>query len=142
MDMEIVNVVVIFCGMVYLNCYVIMSGDIDLCVFDVNDGMSDFFGVNDNVFGMVGVVEVVCVLSQYEFLLMIVFVGFFGEEQGLFGGWYMVEIVREEGWQIVGVFNNDMIGNIYGIDGVIVNDMFWVFFELMLVIEIVVEWCC
>lgn len=41
---------------------VMMFGDIDSWVIDLLDGMLDSFGVNDNVFGMVGVIEVVCVL--------------------------------------------------------------------------------
>ena len=37
--------------------------------------------------------------------------------------------VVEEGWDIVGILNNDMIGNIEGIDGVIDNTTFRVFSE-------------
>lgn len=40
----------------------IMFGDIDLWVFDVMDFIFDFSGVNDNVFGVVGMLEVVWIL--------------------------------------------------------------------------------
>ncbi|MCB0588871.1 MAG: peptidase M28, partial [Phaeodactylibacter sp.] len=41
----------------------------------------------------------------------------------------MAEVAKEEGWDIIGVLNNDMIGNIEGIDGVIDNSSFRVFSE-------------
>jgi hypothetical protein len=41
----------------------------------------------------------------------------------------MAKVAREEGWEIVGILNNDMIGNIKGIDGVIDNASFRVFSE-------------
>jgi hypothetical protein len=59
----------------------------------------------------------------------IIYVGLSGEEQGLFGGKYLAKKAREEGWDIIGIINNDMIGNIHGIDGVIDNSTFRVFSE-------------
>lgn len=59
---------------------VMMLGDIDLRVFDVMDYILDVFGVNDNVFGVVGVFELVWVLLKYKFNGLIVYVVFFGEE--------------------------------------------------------------
>jgi hypothetical protein len=41
----------------------------------------------------------------------------------------MAKVAKEEGWDIIGVLNNDMIGNIEGIDGVIDNTTFRVFSE-------------
>ena len=41
----------------------------------------------------------------------------------------MAQVARDEGWEIVGVLNNDMIGNIQGIDGVVDNTTFRVFSE-------------
>ena len=41
----------------------------------------------------------------------------------------MAQVARGEGWDIVGVLNNDMIGNIEGINGVIENNTFRVFSE-------------
>ena len=34
---------------------------------------------------------------------------------------------KEKGWEIIGVLNNDMIGNIKGVDGVIDNRTFRIF---------------
>jgi hypothetical protein len=68
-------------------------------------------------------------LSKYQFPASIIYTGLSGEEQGLFGGQHMAAVAKEEGWDIVGVLNNDMIGNIEGVDGVIDNSTFRVFSE-------------
>jgi hypothetical protein len=52
-----------------------------------------------------------------------------GEEQGLFGGRIVAEHALKNGWRIKAVLNNDMIGNIAGIDGVIDNSTARVFSE-------------
>ena len=63
------------------------------------------------------------------FAATIVFAGLSGEEQGLFGGQHMAQVARQEGWRIEAVLNNDMIGNIAGIDGVVDNTTSRVFSE-------------
>ncbi len=126
---DVVNVVAIQRGSRYPNRYVIMSGDIDSRASDVLDGTIDAPGANDNASGMAGTLEAARVLTSYTFPTSIVYVGLSGEEQGLLGGRHMAEVAREEGWDIVGVLNNDMIGNIRGIDGVVDNTTFRVFSE-------------
>lgn len=128
-DTWIVNVVAVKKGTLYPDKYIIMSGDIDSRVSDVLDGESDSPGANDNASGMAGVLEAARVLSAYEFPTSIMFVGLSGEEQGLFGGKFLAEEAVEKGWDILGVLNNDMIGNIKGIDGVIDNRSFRIFSE-------------
>ena len=128
-DTEIVNVVAIKRGTSYPNRYVIMSGDIDSRVSDPNNFESDSPGANDNASGMAGTIEAARVLSKYDFPVSIVFVGLSGEEQGLYGGKHLAERAKNENWEIIGVLNNDMIGNIHGIDGVIDNTSFRVFSE-------------
>jgi Zn-dependent M28 family amino/carboxypeptidase len=128
-DTWVVNVVAIQRGTQFPNRYVIMSGDIDSRASNTMDGESDAPGANDNASGMAGAIEAARVLSQYKFPSSIVYAGLSGEEQGLHGGRYMAEVAVAEGWDIVGVLNNDMIGNIEGIDGVIDNTTFRVFSE-------------
>ena len=128
-DTEIVNVLAMLRGTSDPNRYVIMSGDIDSRVTDVLNAESDSPGANDNASGMAGTMEAARVLSRYRFPATIVFAGLSGEEQGLFGGRHMAEVAKEEGWSIDGVLNNDMIGNIEGVDGVIDNTTFRVFSE-------------
>ncbi len=129
MTTKIVNVVTIKRGTKYPNRYIIMSGDIDSRISDPLNARDESPGANDNASGLAGVLEAARVLSHYDFESSIVFVGLSGEEQGLFGGKIMAEKIKEEGWDVIGILNNDMIGNIHGIDGVIDNRTFRIFSE-------------
>jgi len=128
-DVWVVNVVAIQKGTKYPNRYIIMSGDIDSRVSDPNDFTSDSPGANDNASGMAGTIEAARVLSKYQFESSIMYVGLSGEEQGLFGGTGLAAYAKEKGWEIIGVFNNDMIGNIKGMNGVVSNRDFRIFSE-------------
>ena len=126
---NIVNVIAIQRGTADGNRFVMMSGDIDSRVSDPLDSVSDSPGANDNASGMAGVIESARVLTQYEFPGSIMYVGLSGEEQGLFGGQILADYAKEKGWRIKAVLNNDMIGNIKGINGVINNTTARVFSE-------------
>lgn len=128
-DTWIVNVVAVQKGTKYPNRYIIMSGDIDSRNSDTMDYLVDAPGANDNASGMAGTIEAARVLSQYQFENSIVYVGLSGEEQGLFGGKGLAEYAVKNNWEIIGVFNNDMIGNIEGVNGVIDNRSFRIFSE-------------
>jgi Zn-dependent M28 family amino/carboxypeptidase len=93
------------------------------------DFTTDAPGANDNASGMAGTIEAARVLSKYKFENSIIYVGLSGEEQGLFGGQGLAKYAKEKGWDIIGVLNNDMIGNIEGVDGVIDNRSFRIFSE-------------
>ncbi len=126
---EVVNVVAVLRGKTDPNRFVIMSGDIDSRVTDPLNGEDDSPGANDNASGMAGAIEAARVLSQFEFPAPIVFAGLSGEEQGLFGGKIMAEQALTDDWQIEAVLNNDMIGNITGINGITNNTTARVFSE-------------
>lgn len=128
-DTWVVNVVAIQRGTKHPNRYIIMSGDIDSRASDATDATTDAPGANDNASGMAGVMEAARILSQYEFGSSIIYLGLSGEEQGLFGGRGVAEQAQQENWDIIGVLNNDMIGNIEGLDGVIDNRSFRIFSE-------------
>ena len=128
-DVMVVNVLAIQRGTKYPNRYIIMSGDIDSRASDASDAITDAPGANDNASGMAGTIEAARVLSKYEFPATIIYVGLSGEEQGLFGGQHMAAVAKDQGWDIIGVINNDMIGNIEGVDGIIENNTFRVFSE-------------
>ncbi len=128
-DVWVVNVLAVQRGSRYPDRYVIMSGDIDSRASNGSDGETDAPGANDNASGMAGAIEAARILSKYEFPTSIIYTGLSGEEQGLWGGRFMAEAAVEDGWDIVGVLNNDMIGNIEGVDGVIDNSSFRVFSE-------------
>ncbi len=128
-DVMIVNVVAVQKGTKYPNRYIIMSGDIDSRVSDVNNYTSDSPGANDNASGMAGTIEAARVLTKYQFENSIIYVGLSGEEQGLYGGQGLTAYAKEQAWEIIGILNNDMIGNITGVDGVIDNRAFRIFSE-------------
>lgn len=126
---EIVNVIAILRGTTDPERYVIMSGDIDSRVSDPLNGVDDSPGANDNASGMAGAIEAARVLSKYRFPASIVFAGLSGEEQGLYGGQIMARQAKADGWKIEAVLNNDMIGNISGINGVTDNTTARIFSE-------------
>ena len=128
-DVNIVNVVAIQRGSKYPNKFIIMSGDIDSRVSDPTDYTSTSPGANDNASGMAGTLEAARVLSKYTFENSIIYVGLSGEEQGLFGGKGLAEYAKAQGWKIIGILNNDMIGNITGVDGTVSNTDFRIFSE-------------
>nr|WP_321228379.1 M28 family peptidase [uncultured Psychroserpens sp.] len=128
-DAWVVNVVAIQKGTKYPNRYIIMSGDIDSRASDTMDFTTDAPGANDNASGMAGAIEAARVLSKYKFESSIIYVGLSGEEQGLFGGAGLAKYAQDKGWDIIGILNNDMIGNIEGVDGVIDNRTFRIFSE-------------
>jgi hypothetical protein len=128
-DIQITNVMAIQRGTVYPNRYVIMTADIDSRVTDVLDAEKENPGANDNASGMAGVLEAANILSKYRFPTSIVYMGLSGEEQGLLGGTTVAKYAKNNNWDIIAVLNNDMIGNIEGVDGIIDNSTFRIFSE-------------
>lgn len=126
---EVVNVIAVQKGILDPSRVVMMSGDIDSRVTDPLNGKDDSPGANDNASGMAGAIEAARVLCQTKFPGTIVYAGLSGEEQGLYGGSTLAKHAKEKGWRVMGVLNNDMIGNIEGVNGVINNTTARVFSE-------------
>jgi PKD repeat protein len=66
-------------------------------------------GADDNASGSVGVMIVADILSQYNFDCTLRYVLFTGEEQGLYGSYYYAQAASNNGDNIEGVLNLDMI---------------------------------
>ncbi len=126
---EVVNVIAIQRGTRDTNRFVMMSGDIDSRISDPMNFTDDAPGANDNASGMAGVIETARVLSQYQFPGSIIYAGLSGEEQGLNGGAIFANYVQAQQWHLQAVINNDMIGNIRGVNGVVNNTTARVFSE-------------
>ncbi len=126
---EVVSVIAVQQGISDPNRFVVMSGDIDSRVSDAMNYTSPSPGANDNASGLAGTIEAARVLSKYKFHGSIVYAALAGEEQGLFGGKIMAKQAIKDGWRIKAVLNNDMIGNIEGINGVINNTTARIFSE-------------
>jgi Zn-dependent M28 family amino/carboxypeptidase len=118
---NIVNVIAILKGRTEPDRHVMLMGDIDSRVSNVMNATDSSPGANDNASGVAAVLEAARLLSKYTPNASIVFAALSGEEQGLFGGAVLVDAAKKEGWRIDAVINNDMVGNIEGIDGVIEN---------------------
>ncbi len=118
---NVVNVVAIQRGTSDPNRMVIMSGDIDSRISSGVNAVDSAPGANDNASGMAGTIEAARVLTRYTFNGSVVYLGLSGEEQGLYGGRTVARYAQEHGWNIQAVLNNDMIGNIEGISGVVDN---------------------
>lgn len=120
-DVNVVNVVAIQRGASDPGRYVLLSGDIDSRVTDAMNSTAESPGANDNASGIAATLEAARLLSRHRPDASIVYAALSGEEQGLFGGEILARVAKEEEWRLEAVINNDMVGNISGIDGVIDN---------------------
>ena len=100
------------------NYVVIIQGHIDSRVSDVMNATSDAPGANDDGSGTAAVIEAARVLSKHKFPATIVYAVLSGEEQGLYGGKVLANYAKSQGWNVVTVLNNDIIGNSCSSDGV------------------------
>lgn len=67
-------------------------------------------GANDDASGVAVSLECARVLSKLKFPATLVFVAVAGEEQGLDGSRHLAKLAKDEGWQLEGVLNNDIVG--------------------------------
>ena len=67
-------------------------------------------GANDDASGVAVSLESARVLSKLHFPATIVFVAVAGEEQGLYGSHHLAEFAKQQGWNLEGVLNNDIVG--------------------------------
>ncbi len=89
----------------------VISGHMDSRNKDVMDADGIAPGANDDGSGTAAVMETARILAGEKFSATILFVAFTGEEEGLKGATYLANKAKEQGWNIVGVLNNDIIGN-------------------------------
>ena len=124
-QVELCNVVAVLPGRSERRVYV--SGHYDTVArqteggFDFGEYGNPAPGANDDGSGTVLTMEAARVLSQsgLEFDATLVFVGFVAEEEGLVGASLHAARAIREGWRIDAVFNNDIIGNSTGGNGIV-----------------------
>lgn len=125
---EVVDVVAIQRGMSDPNRVIIIQGHLDSRVNDVMDATTDAPGANDDASGVAAVMETARILSGRRFPATLVYAALSGEEQGLVGGRILAEYAKTQGWEVLAVLNNDIVGNTHGLAG-IVEDRVRVFSE-------------
>jgi len=82
------------------------------------DAASAAPGANDDASGTAVVLEVARLLGAGTFRANLVFLLVPGEEQGLIGAKHFAARAKEAGWNIDGMFTNDIVGGVEGGNGV------------------------
>lgn len=88
----------------------LVTGHYDSRNTDVADTKAPAPGANDDASGSAVSMECARVLSRMKFRATLVFAVVAGEEQGLNGSRHLAQYAKSQGWQIMGVFNNDIVG--------------------------------
>lgn len=99
------NVIATLVGTKYPDEFVVLGGHYDSLTWSGAEP-----GADDNASGTSGVMEIARILSQYEFDRTIIFCAFSGEEYGLYGSAAYASRCAQQGMDILGYFNMDMIG--------------------------------
>jgi len=109
---EITNVYAVLKGTDAENAkrIVLVSGHYDSRNSDTLDTKGDAPGANDDASGVAVSLECARVLSKLKFPATIIFLTVAGEEQGLNGSRHFAKMVKEQGWDIEAVLNNDIVG--------------------------------
>ena len=95
----------------------VVGAHYDSRVSDVLNATSDAPGANDDASGTSAVLELARVFAPHPTEATIVFVAFAGEEQGLLGSDHFAQVAQDNGWNIQGVLNMDIIGSPIGGNG-------------------------
>jgi len=88
----------------------LVTGHYDSRNTDVMDIHGFAPGANDDASGVAVSLESARVLSKLKLPATLVFVAVAGEEQGLVGSRHLAQLAKQEGWQLEGVLNNDIVG--------------------------------
>ena len=107
------NVIGIQRGTLYPDTYVVCGSHFDSFSWEAYYG-GVAPGADDNATGVASVLESARIMTQYEFEYSIIYCAYGCEEMGLYGSEAYASRCEEEGMDIIGYFNNDMNGYLYG----------------------------
>ncbi len=96
----------------------VVSGHYDSRVTDPLNGTDDAPGANDDASGTSAVIELARVMAKHPPEATVVFAAFAGEEQGLYGSDHFAQMAKDQGWNVQGNLNMDIIGSPNGGNGV------------------------
>lgn len=103
------NVIATLTGTVHPDEYVVLGAH-----YDSYTGGASEPGADDNATGAAGILEAARIMSQYQFDRTIIFATWSGEEYGLYGSEAWASEAAGNGMNILGYFNIDMAGYLYG----------------------------
>lgn len=89
---------------------VLVTGHYDSRNSDTLDVKGNAPGANDDGSGTAVSLECARVLSKLKFPATIIFLTVAGEEQGLNGSRHFASMVKQQGWNLEAVLNNDIVG--------------------------------
>jgi hypothetical protein len=107
------NVIGIQRGTLYPDTYVVCGSHFDSFSWEAYSGGAAP-GADDNATGVASVLESARIMTQYEFEYSVVYCAYGCEEMGLYGSEAYASRCQQEGMDIIGYFNNDMNGYLYG----------------------------
>jgi peptidase M28-like protein len=96
----------------------VVGAHYDSRVTDVLNATSDAPGANDDGSGTSAVIELARVMARHPMQSTVVFVAYAGEEQGLYGSNHFAQMAKDQGWNIQGNLNMDIVGSSLGGNGV------------------------
>ena len=108
------NVIGIQRGTLYPDTYVVCGSHFDSFSYQAWYGGGTAPGADDNATGVASVLESARIMTQYEFEYSIIYCAYGCEEMGLYGSEAYASRCQEQGMEIIGYFNNDMNGYLYG----------------------------
>ena len=108
------NVIGIQRGTLYPDTYVVCGSHFDSFSYEAMFGGGTAPGADDNATGVASVLESARIMTQYEFEYSIIYCAYGCEEMGLYGSEAYASRCQEQGMDIIGYFNNDMNGYLYG----------------------------
>jgi hypothetical protein len=108
------NVIGIQRGTLYPDVYVVCGSHFDSFSYEAMYGGGTCPGADDNATGVASVLESARIMTQYEFEYSIVYCAYGCEEMGLYGSEAYAARCQQEGMEILGYFNNDMNGYLWG----------------------------
>jgi hypothetical protein len=114
-DAVLKNVIAILPGLDTINKSIfIVSGHYDSRASLANDATSLAPGAVDDASGTAVSLELARIMSKQNYNATIIFVAAVGEEQGLYGATHLAKRAKAEGWNVVAMITNDIVGNTYG----------------------------
>ena len=114
-DAILKNVIAILPGTDTTNRSVfIVSGHYDSRASQANDATSLAPGAVDDASGTAVSLELARIMSKQYYNATIIFVAAVGEEQGLYGAANLAKRAKSEGWNVVAMITNDIVGNTFG----------------------------